>query len=154
MVAVFNWSRDWTRSGSLSPKQLGIPPEENGYVFFDVWGQKVLACGEQEIEIQVPPMECRVVSIRKRESRPQLIGSNRHITQGADDIESLEWNDQSRTLSGTVNVVGGYPYTLQFTLPEGWKPESGEIEVKEGVGTITLESKKNRAMKWSVEFRK
>lgn len=154
VVAVFNWSREWTRSGSLSPKQLGIPPEENGYVFFDVWGQKMLASGEQKIELSVPPMECRVVSIRKREPRPQLIGTNRHLTQGADDIESLEWNEKSRTLSGTVYVVGGHPYRLQFTVPQGWKPEFDELEVKDGVGIIALESKKNRTMKWSVGFRK
>ncbi len=154
VVAVFNWSRKWTRSGSLSAEGLGIPASENGYVFFDVWNQRMIDSGGDAIELEIPPMETRVVSIRRRELHPQFIGSNRHMTQGSDDIENLEWNVNTRTLSGVAHVVGGYPYHVHFTVPKGWAPASTDIPFGKGSGTIILHSKTNQALDWSVRFKR
>jgi hypothetical protein len=153
VVAVFNWSRNWTRTGPLSAEILGIPPSEDGYVFFDVWRQQHLGSGMNEIELTVPPTGCRVVGIRQRVRRPQFIGSSRHLTQGADDLESLHWNEKTRTLSGVARVIAGDPYRIHFTVPRGWSAVSARVEVRKGVGTITLNSRGNRSVPWRIAFR-
>ncbi len=153
VVAVFNWSWHFQRKGPLSPKRLGIPDSKHGYIFFDVWNQKLISTGTNEIELVIPPMSCRVISIRKCKKHPQFIGSNRHLTQGADDIISLDWNDTTKTLSGKVNVVAGNPYQIYFSIPKGWSIISQKAQIDDGIGNITLKSVKNKAMKWKVKFK-
>ena len=54
-------------------------------------------------------------------SRPQLIGTSRHIT-GAYSIEDLTWNEKTNTLQGRSETVPGADYTLFLHLPPGTPP--------------------------------
>ena len=152
VVAVFNWSREWTKTGAVSPASLGIDPNRDGYIFYDVWKERVLSTGRDEQRIRVPPMSCRVISVRRVVGRPQLVGTSRHLTQGADDLEAVAWNGRTRTLSGRSRVVGGDPYRIRFTVPRGWAVRDRNVRVSRGIGTITLRTDGNETVDWSVRF--
>ena len=152
VAAVFNWSRSWTAGGRLSAEMLGIPAWPKGFVFFDVWRRKVLAAGASSIRLRLPPMSCRVVSIRRRLDRPQLVGTSRHLTQGVDDLQAVRWSGRSATLSGRCRVVAADPYRIWFTVPPGWRV-LGEVEgVRAGVGTVVLRSTCGGTRPWKVCF--
>jgi hypothetical protein len=153
VAAVFNWSHTWIKTGPLSAAMLGIPPCDKGYVFYDVWQEQLLAIGVDEVELIVPETSVRVVSVRAVEDHPQVIASSRHLTQGADDLEDVLWDAETGVLSGRSLVVAGDPYRLSFTVPAGWKVEvSKGIEVKQGVGLLTLDAEQNAAVDWLVAF--
>jgi hypothetical protein len=152
VVAVFNWSRAWTRRGPISAKGLGIPHSETGFLFFDVWAQKLLAAGVDGLTLEVPPMECRVLCIRRMEDRPQFIGSSRHLTQGTDDVESLSWDESNLTLAGVCRVVAGDPCRVLFTVPRGWKVAEDGVEAGRGVGAMTLAPPSSGPVAWRVRF--
>lgn len=155
IAAIFNWAANWTKKGILSIEDLGLQPAENGYIFFDVWKQKVLAMGSNSINIQLPPLTCRLISIRKCRQHPQFIGSNRHMAQGIDDVVQLCWNEKKGKLSGIVNTVAKEPYHIYFTIPQGWKLLSNDVlHVDKGIGKITLKTKANRAIAWNIDFQK
>jgi hypothetical protein len=154
VAAVFNWSRSWTKTGPLSAEMLGIPPSAKGYIFYDVWQEQVLGVGLDAVELSVAETSVRVVSIRAVEDHPQVIAASRHLTQGADDLEEVIWDEESGVLSGSSLVVAGDPYRLRFTVPEGWKVAAEEVEVKDGIGLLTLNSESNAAVDWQVHFSK
>jgi len=155
VVSVFNWSHTWNKTGSLTTRMLGIPPSENGFIFYDIWNEQVLASGKDTLEIDVPPMECCVFSIRNLEQHPQVIGTSRHLTQGADDLEEIHWDNASATLSGRSCVVSADPYRIHFTMPQGWVIIGNEaITVKAGCGVLTLNSATNEKLSWQVRFKK
>ena len=154
VVAVFNWSRRWRSTGTVSVESLGIPPCKAGFIFHDVWRESVLAIGRNDVRVSIPPMSCRLVSVRARKDRPQLVGTSRHITQGADDLERVSWSGAKRVLSGRSRLVGGDPYRIRFTVPKGWKVLTNGVTVKGAIGLFTLESGGNSTVNWSLKFAK
>ena len=152
VVAVFNWNRSWTWSGPVSAEALGIPPNERGFLFYDVWNEEVLGQGVTAVEVSVPPTSCRVLCIRALPGYPQVIGASRHITQGADDLEEVTWNAKTRTLSGRSRVVANDPYRIRFTVPRGWELAEPSGEVRQGVGLLTVSSKTSKRVRWRVRF--
>ena len=83
-----------------------------------------------------------------------MIATNRHLTQGADDLEQAGWDAAANVLSGRSHVVGGDPYRLRFTVPAGWQVVSEDVSVTGGIGILTLHSIRNELSGWRVEFKR
>ncbi|MBV8208054.1 MAG: hypothetical protein JO041_14810 [Acidobacteria bacterium] len=140
-------------------RDLGLP-EDQDFAVFEFWTQKLLGTfrGSFPAPAQAAK-EARVYSIRHLKPHPQLISTNRHITQGGPDLIRWEWLSDGR-LAGESNVVQGDPYRLAVRVPGGFriagasmdgKPAS--IEPQEGWVAISTVPGKTGRVNWSVEFR-
>jgi len=150
VIALFNW--DVTQSARLSLRgcDLGLP--EGEYIFYDVWRKQLLAVGSTPLPLSLPPTSCRVVALRRLAERPQLVGTSRHITQGADDLLKAEWDARKMTWRGRSKVVGGDPYELRFSLPPGWRCADAAARVDGPLAVLTLHSEKNETLPWEITF--
>jgi hypothetical protein len=153
VVALFNWNRTWTKKGILSTRPLGIPENKSGFIFYDVWKEKILARGADSIRLTIAPLSCRVVSVRALQDHPQLIGTSRHLTQGADDLERVQWSGKTSTLSGTSRITANDPYRIRFSVPKGYKVLNHKIKVKNGIGLLVLNANENKSVDWKVCFK-
>ncbi|MDH5384376.1 MAG: hypothetical protein OEY18_06680, partial [Candidatus Aminicenantes bacterium] len=97
--------------------------------------------------------------IRKRLERPQVIASNRHITCGGYDLETVYWDGSS--LTGSSHLVGGDTYILYVTEPPGyslrsfWCGPEAEVLKTEKQGrliSISIRSEKNSSVSWKLQF--
>ena len=152
VLAVFNWDEHKAASLVVEPKDLGLPTGD--YLYYDAWEKKLLGTSESGWKLTLPPTSCRLLTVRPRVDRPQLLGTSRHITQGADDLIEARWNPEAMTWSGKSAVVGGDPYELRFTLPAGWKCTSPAAKLESGLVVLTLTNQQSSAMPWSITFRK
>lgn len=153
VVAVFNWNRRWNKQGDLKIADLGIRPSEAGFVFFDVWREKLLASGRDAVRLSVPPMGCRLVAIRRVESHPQVLATSRHISAGAADLREVRWDARRQELSGISEVVPGEPYRIHFSVPGGYRVKSRSVAVRGGLGTFTMHPDRRGPARWCVEFK-
>jgi hypothetical protein len=119
-----------------------------------VWSTRLLAAGAEPLAVHLAPSSCRVVAVRPMLQRPQLLGTSRHITQGADDLEKLTWAEQTNTIRGTSRVVGGDPYEIRFTLPPGWDPASSALQREAGMALLVLRSETNATVAWEAQFQR
>ncbi len=95
------------------------------YLVYDYWNRRFLGIASETVEISLLPYGSVVLSIHRREaSRPVLLSTSRHITQGAVDIESLEWEQESMTMKGISNVVGGEEYRIAIYTPDSCRAAS------------------------------
>jgi Alpha galactosidase C-terminal beta sandwich domain len=117
-VAAFtNWrSQPAPRSVSLAEK-LGLSDNDD-YVAFDFWNQKLLGVFRNKIEVAVEPHDTRVLLIHRVTGHPQLVGMSRHIT-GAFSLESYQWDAAWRRLSGVSQAIAGARYALTVYVPGG-----------------------------------
>jgi hypothetical protein len=152
VVAVFNWTDATSTSLTLTPADLGLPPGR--YVYYDVWAKRLVAAGSDAVTVHLPPSACQVLTVRPQLDRPQLLGTSRHITQGADDLEQLAWDDGSATLSGTSRLVADDPYELRFTLPPGWSVQGKQLRNEGPLAVLTLRSPQGVAVAWEARFRR
>ena len=91
---------------------------------------------------------------------PQLVSTDRHIFQGYLDTENVEW--KNNTIIGTSKVIENEEYNAYIKLPEGNKYKIGKVNVsdevkieineKEGMVILTLNSNKNTNVNWSIEL--
>jgi hypothetical protein len=91
------------------------------YLIFDFWQKKYLGSSAQTVTLEVPGHGSRVLSVRRRIDRPQIVSTSRHITQGAAEIRSMGWDEEGLTLWGRSQTVAGESYEMFVRVPEGYQ---------------------------------
>lgn len=159
VAALFNWDEKEAKPFALWPERLGL--DCKAWLGVDAWSGELLHSGEGKLELTLPPAACRVVSVWKQAQHPQLVGTSRHLTQGALDLLSVAWDGDASRLSGTSEVVGGDLYRLRFHLPKGFRlnePPAGWSITKtpasgEGLAEATLKPERSRKERWAFAFK-
>jgi len=152
VVGLFNWNANGSAEVELSPRELGLPLAR--YLFYDVWEKQLLGVSNAALRVSLPPTSCRVIAVRRFENHPQIVGTSRHITQGADDLLAAAWDGEAMVWSGRSLVVGGDPYQVRFSLPPGWTCEQEGVAVEGPLAVLTLERPANGEVAWRAGFRR
>jgi hypothetical protein len=102
-----------------------------------------------------------MLSIRKVQSNPQVLSTNRHVLQGWVDLADVKWDAAGKKLSGVAKVIGGEPFSIVLA-GNGSKPLKvtandavARMEPHPAGGdftTLVLERKENGVVNWSVDF--
>src|SRR2546422_1284382 len=64
----------------------------------------------------------RTVAIRPAVARPQVIGTTRHVVQGAVDVADETWDPTTRTLKAKSTNLDGRAYAVTIAVPKGLRP--------------------------------
>lgn len=153
VVALFNWSETEAKAFELSAKKLGLA-EGGSWIVVDGSTGELLHRGDGLIKLEVPTTACRVISIWPDLGRPQFVGTNRHLTQGAVDVKSVDWDEANLRLSGVSEVVGGDPYKVKMFVPEGYVVATEGVTTRGGIAELVLVSDENKTVEWQADFRK
>lgn len=138
---------------------LGLPRDRE-YVVYEFWSKEFL--GVFNSFFNVPALEARgtkVYSIRTMENRPQIISTNRHISQGGVDLVDVSWSDSANTLCGTSDVVRSDRYEIALRVPKGYRFANAKIDGRPAeigkdpdltrVSTVPEQTKR---VSWKAEF--
>ena len=108
----------------VETKAIGLDPSASYYVY-DFWGGSFFGKipGTGKIEKALNPTGCAMLSVRKVQSNPQVLSTNRHLLQGWVDLAEVKWNPADKTLSGIAKVIGGEPFRI-IVANNGLKPDS------------------------------
>ena len=122
VAGFFNASLTEPVEKKFSFERLGLKPDKV-YLVFDFWKQQFLGEARGELKITVQPGTVALLAIHEKSGRPQFVSTDRHISQGAVEIEDLVWNQDTKTLSGistgplqtshqvSVYIPGEHPWT-------------------------------------------
>lgn len=140
---------------SIAFDELGLP--KGRYLIWDFWNARFVG------EIGGPAMpapalkqgECRVWAIRPALDRPQVLSTDRHISQGAQELSGVTWKDG--VLSGKMNLPKGRSWRLFVHVPQGWRlteasPGRHEVSSDGSVVTLAIESPDGRPVSWRLAF--
>ncbi|MBR1920944.1 MAG: alpha-galactosidase [Kiritimatiellae bacterium] len=162
VVALFNFG-DSEKRVAASFAELG-QANTRRCTAYEFWRQEWMGVVEDGLDLSVPPHTVRLVALWKAANRPQFVGDDRHLTQGAVELEDLSWDDAAGVLRADMRVVGGFPLTFAVSVPEGFAqtsvatPGMSDVAVEatpgRGVSRITLRSPETRTVPVEVSFRK
>ena len=134
VVALFNFT-DAPRTFDVSLASLGLDPEKR-YTAFEFWNgswEGVIANG---IGCEIPMRTVRLFALWEAADRPQFVGDDRHLTQGAVELNHLAWDAAAKTYTLDVKAIGGFPFTYFVRVPDGFAlkgtstPKGGKVETK------------------------
>jgi hypothetical protein len=124
------------------------------------WTDTDLGVIDEQITLDVPARDSRVVILRPYQDRPYTLQSNRHVSQGATDIEDASWNAETQRLSWTQKVVKGFEHRVRvdasgfMTTPtlavDG--QENGRLEEFGELWSIELNAFENGSIKPNLTF--
>ncbi len=157
-LALLNWG-DEPRIVAQSLPVLGISGAR--FAVYDVWGEQPIPDVQQTLGATIPPHSALVVALRPSATRPQIIGSTRHIVQGAVDISEEHWDATTRTLRAKSLNLDGRPYAVTIAVPRGLRVRAGAC--KSGVACTVKRLQSGHALvewpggtaadlNWSVTF--
>jgi hypothetical protein len=135
IVGLFNWgvNMDLTmnpygmmpegpRTVSVDLSSLGLDPGKE-YLAYEFWTGKFLGTKRGKLALYLEPRTANLIALREKNGRPQLLDTNRHFTMGGEDIESLEWNEETLELkvcltanTGTMWKGKEFPFVHRLAL--------------------------------------
>lgn len=167
-VAVFNTSNKETSievpfSGDrVQTSAIGLDPT-NSYYVYDFWGDSLLGkfAGTEKIAKTLKPGNCAMLSVRKVQTSPQVLSTNRHVLQGWVDLANVQWNAKEKTLSGTAKVIGGEAFRIVVASngeqPISAKVDAGEAKLEAKTGNdltdLVLERSDNGDCHWVISYK-
>lgn len=121
----------WTAKPSteLALDSIGLQSDQE-YLAFDFWKSRFL--GEVKSRVTFEPLAegaCQVVSFRPATGKPQILGDDRHVSQGAVELERVRFAGQ--TLSGRFLRTPHHSWHVFVHVPDGWKLESASVAARE-----------------------
>jgi len=141
---------------------LGLNPRAK-YYFYDFWNDRFAGklLGREKLVQRLEPGEARVFAVRRAGFHPQVISTNRHITQGEVDLKRQPgWDRNTRQLRGTAGVVGGEQYKIVIAMNNcevrGVHAANANAFMEKVQGhpeliRVVLETEKNADISWVVE---
>lgn len=93
--------------------------EDGMYLIYDFYRDEFLGKTNNSIKLDFLPYECRILSLREYKGVPQIISTSRHITQGAVEINKVEYLNESLVLD--ANLIKGDKYAVTIYVPNDYK---------------------------------
>ncbi len=159
MLAALNWSDASRRIVvSLADQGVGGP-----HLVYDVWEDRRRPDVDGRIALRLAPHSATVVSLKQRSRAPAVIGSTRHVIQGADVTEEY-WDPAGRTLTARAVRLDARPYAVTIALPAGARPKRVVTEPDAGasvalggsgaerVAWLSIEKPPADELDWQIDF--
>lgn len=144
-------SGDQAETGSLGLDR------QSSYHAFDFWSQKYIGIlkGAASLSRALRGGEVAMVSVRKVETHPQAVSTNRHILQGMMECHDVRWSEKTKELRGRVDVIGGEEFILTIAC-NGWSVAAcsgAELRKRDrGLVDLAFTSEQNRTTAFSLRF--
>lgn len=167
VVGVFNYDAKQPSTTHLDWEKLGL--EKNSYHHvYNFWDDEYVGCFNYGLFVNLHPNSCNVFSITKADSLPQLISTNRHITQGVSDVldaKLLKATDGKASWKyvGKSKVIAHDEYKIVFGMPQqntmGYKiskvifnGRGGKVLNSKGCSYASFVPEKTEEVNWEVFF--
>ena len=126
VIAVTNWENIRSTRNILINKELALE-EDASYLVFDNWKEHYVGTFKSNFQIELPEHGTGVFTIRRQETHPQLLATNRHIS-GTISIKKNVWNNTDLTLNGVSETVPDVTYTMFFYVPSDFSIDVVNID--------------------------
>ncbi|HYK82798.1 MAG TPA: alpha-galactosidase [Gemmatimonadales bacterium] len=155
-VVLVNWD-DESQEVSLPLAALGLSGPCDTY---DVWRDAPLAPATTTLTAALDARSARTVALRARAARPQVIGTTRHVVQGAVDLANEMWDAATRTLRAKAVNLDGRAYAVTIAVPNGLRPGACHADLpctvrrlESGHVVLAWPGGDGRDIQWELHFR-
>ena len=153
VVGIFNADEKSAAEKAITLDSLWLNSSKK-YVAFDFWRQKFFGELRSQFSVRLEPASVMLLAIHERRGVPQVISTDRHVTQGGVELESVEWDAATTTLSGVSLGPAGTEHNVYLYLPEKHPWVQGDPFMFYDFPGYTLKVMEENIMRVHVRFEK
>ncbi|MFH0965119.1 MAG: hypothetical protein V2A58_14060 [Planctomycetota bacterium] len=138
ILTIFNWD-DESQKRTVDLDDIGLV---GGYHGFEFWGQDYIGQMSRQLTYTIPARSCRVFRLTPIAGRPQVVGTDRHVTVGLKELPELYWHAAQNRLSGIARRPQPESGTITVFVPDGWNIEGvagAKYQADGSIATIRAE---------------
>ena len=162
VVSLFNWGSEEAEVG-VELDELGLDSRQP-YLVYDCWNRVLRRGVGDRLAATVPGQGNALLALHADTGRPQVVFSDRHVTQGAVGLDQVAWDANAKTLSGVVQLVGNDPTELAVAVPEHFSLVSAQsadgttLSTTTGGGLVGLKLQRTESgvtsggTRWTLQF--
>jgi hypothetical protein len=117
VLGVFSADENAPVEKVIPLERLRLDPSKT-FVAYDFWKQQFHGELREKLQLKLEPSSCIVLAIHEKRGTPQVIGSDRHVLQGAVELADVAWDPATSTLRGHSLGPSGTDHRLAVYLPE------------------------------------
>ena len=159
-LARMNWSNAQMDEQTVKFADVGLHTDRE-YLVYEFWSKRFLGVQKgQFISPALAPKGTQVYAIREKLDRPQIISTNRHISQGGVDLEHVVWDANANKLSGRSQMVRGDAYDIVIRVPDDFQFAGAPFDsvnsrtTPDGALHLVFNPTRTGEMNWTFLFKK
>ena len=138
VLSVTNWTDD-AQEKIIDLVKAGLDKDKE-YLAYEYWEQVFIGPVSNDLKLNLKPTSCQVIALREKLDRPQILGNDRHILQGAVDMNGVKWDAANKQLSGKLSGARAHTFNISVYVPHGFKLKEATVD---GQAVTPLEESKN-----------
>ena len=125
VIGLFNSGKKEIVSETIPLNRLWIDPAKT-YIVYDFWMERLVGEITGNLEVRVLPESVTLLAIHEKKNIPQFISTDRHVLQGAVEVDDIHWDETTKTLKGISSGHANTAYNVIVYIPEGvdWHQDS------------------------------
>lgn len=151
VAGFFNSDESELKLYSLPLDRLWLDKSKT-YIAFDFWNSKLTGEIKNELKVTVSPLSVMLLAVHEKPAFPKIISTDRHILQGAVELEDVIWDPDRMILSGISSGVPGSAYNLYIYIPEPHPWKQGGAALYHDFPDYTLKMTDNNILRMHLKF--
>jgi hypothetical protein len=117
VVGLFNIDETEPLVRRIPVSRLWLEPKQT-YLAYDFWNQRLYSEVLGELKVTVLPASVLLLALHDKQNVPQVLSTDRHVLQGAIELEQVSWRPETQTLSGVSLGPPGTAHNVAVYIPE------------------------------------
>jgi len=117
VAGLFNASESEMLERTLPLGRLWLDPAKT-YLAYDFWNERLHGELSGELRVRIAPASVVLLALHEKRNVPQVLSTDRHVLQGALELESASWNAQTRSIEGVSLGPPGTAHNVAVYVPE------------------------------------
>jgi hypothetical protein len=116
VVGLFNASETDPLERTLPLERLWVDPART-YLAYDFWNEGLRGAVSGQLRVTIPPASVTLLALHEKRDVPQVLSTDRHVLQGAVELESTSWDPDAGTIEGVSLGAEGTAHNVAVYLP-------------------------------------
>jgi hypothetical protein len=117
VVGLFNPDPEAAAERAVPLERLRLDPSVS-YLAWDFWRERLHPVANREVRAPVPAGGVTLLALRERLNRPRILSTDRHVLQGAVELEDERWDPEAGVLEAVSLGPPGTAHHATVYLPE------------------------------------
>jgi len=117
VAGFFNASETEPLERAFSLHRLWLDPAKT-YLAYDFWKERLHGEVSGELRVRIAPGSVTLLALHEKRNVPQFLSTDRHVLQGALELENVAWNAEAKTVEGVSLGPFGTAHNVAVYVPE------------------------------------